>query len=74
MDDVPITELAKLGQELVSDYVLVGTLNNLSLREQTRKLNTVDREIKTIVGNTSLSYRIIDVPTGQVFSKLLINL
>ena len=30
-DDVPITELAKLGQELVSDYVLVGTLNNLSL-------------------------------------------
>ena len=65
-DDVPITELAKLGQELVSDYVLVGTLNNLSLREQTRKLNTVDREIKTIVGNTSISYRIIDVPTGQV--------
>ena len=65
-DDVPITELAKLGQELVADYVLVGTLNNLSLREQTRKLSTVDREIKTIVGNVSISYRIIDVPTGQV--------
>ena len=28
-DDVPITELAKLGQELVADYVLVGTINNL---------------------------------------------
>ena len=24
-DNVPITELAKLGQELVADYVLVGT-------------------------------------------------
>ena len=64
--DVPITELAKLGQELIADYVLVGTLNNLSLREQTRKLKTVDREVKSIVGNASVSYRIIDVPTGHV--------
>ena len=53
-----------LGEFRISETV--GTLNNLSLREQTRKLNTVDREIKTIVGNTSISYRIIDVPTGQV--------
>ena len=64
--DVPITELAKLGQELVADYVLVGTINNLSLREQTRKLSTVDREIKSVVGNVSIGYRIIDVPTGQI--------
>lgn len=65
-DDVPITELAKIGQELVADYVLVGTLNNLFLREQTRKLQTVDKSITTITGNAAISYRIIDVPTGQI--------
>lgn len=65
-DNVPITELAKLGQELVADYVLVGTINNLFLREQERKLSTVDRVIKSISGNVAISYRIIDVPTGQI--------
>lgn len=65
-DNVPITELAKMGQELVADYILVGTINNVFLREQTRKLQTVDKEIKSIVGNAAISYRIIDVPTGQV--------
>lgn len=65
-DDVPITELAKLGQELVADYVLVGTINNIFLRKQTRKLSTVDKTITSIVGNASISYRIIDVPTGQI--------
>ena len=65
-DNVPIKELAKMGQELVADYVLVGTVNMLSLKNQTRKLETVDKSISTIVGNTGISYRIIDVPTGQV--------
>lgn len=71
-DEVPITELAKLGQELVADYVLVGTINNLFLREQQRQMSTVDRTITTIVGNAAISYRIIDVPTGQIkFSQTL---
>lgn len=71
-DDVPITELAKLGQELVADYVLVGTINNLFLREQQRQMSTVDRTITTIAGNAAVSYRIIDVPTGQIkFSQTL---
>lgn len=64
--NVPITELAKLGQSLVADYVLVGTVNNIFLKEQERKLSTVDRVIKSIQGNVAISYRIIDVPTGQV--------
>tara|TARA_E500000178_G_C16970571_1_gene730735 strand:- start:240 stop:1532 length:1293 start_codon:yes stop_codon:yes gene_type:complete len=65
-DNVPITELAKIGQELVADYVLVGTLNNFFLREQTRKLSTVDKSVTTVVGNAAISFRIIDVPTGQI--------
>ena len=64
--NVPITEIAKLGQSLVADYVLVGTVNNIFLREQERKLSTVGRVIKSIQGNVAISYRIIDVPTGQV--------
>ena len=46
--------------------MLVGTINNLFLREQERKLSTVDRVIKSISGNVAISYRIIDVPTGQI--------
>ena len=64
--NVPITELAKLGQSLVADYVLVGTINNIFLREQERKMSTVDRIIKSIQGNVAINYRIVDVPTGQV--------
>lgn len=65
-ENVPITELAKLGQELVADYVLVGTINNVILREQERKLATVDKVIKSVFGSVAMNYRIIDVPTGQV--------
>ena len=65
-ENVPITELAKLGQELVADYVLVGTINNVILREQERKLATVDKVIKSVFGSVAMNYRIIDVPSGQV--------
>ena len=35
-------------------------------------MSTVDRTITTIAGNAAVSYRIIDVPTGQIkFSQTL---
>jgi curli biogenesis system outer membrane secretion channel CsgG len=65
-ENVSIKELAKLGQELIADYVLVGTINNITLREQTRELSTIDKKIVSITGNASVSYRIVDVATGQI--------
>ena len=63
--------LAKVGQELVSDFVVVGTINNISLLEKTRNLKTVDRSITTVHGNASINMRIINVATTQIiYSKV----
>ena len=64
--NVPTSELAKIGQELLADYILVGTINNLNIIEKEKKLVSTNRTIKSIVGNASISYRIVDVVTGQV--------
>ena len=69
--DTSIRELAKVGQELVSDFVVVGTINNISLLEKTRNLKTVDRSITTVHGNASINMRIINVATTQIiYSKV----
>jgi len=70
--NTPITDLVKLGQELISDYLLVGTLNSLRVNEKEIKLKTTDKVFKRSVGSLNLNYRLIDVATGQVkFSQNL---
>ncbi len=70
--NVPMRELVKLGQELVADYLMVGTLNNLRVSEKNIQLQTTDKVFKRSVGALSLNYRLIDITTGQVkFSQNL---
>jgi curli biogenesis system outer membrane secretion channel CsgG len=70
--NVPMNQLVKLGQELVADFLLVGTLNSLRLNEKEIKLKTTDKVIKRSIGSLILNFRIIDVATGQVkFSQNL---
>lgn len=64
--DVSVDEMAKMGQELVADYILVGILENLSFQTSEMKMRTSDRTIKTRSGLVEMSYRIIDVPTRQI--------
>ena len=64
--DVPSEELAKLGQELFSDYILVGTITTAQTKEVTRSMRTNDMTFQEIQGVLQVSYRIIDVPTSQV--------
>ena len=64
--EVPPEELAKLGQELFSDYIMVGTISTATVRETTRKMRTNDLTFKELSGITQFSYRIIDVPTSQI--------
>ena len=70
--NVPTNQLVKLGQELVADFLLVGTLNSLRLNEKEIKLKTTDKIINRSVGSLNLNFRVIDVATGQVkFSQNL---
>ena len=64
--DVPVDEMAKMGQELVADYILVGVLENLSFQTSEMKMRTSDRILKARSGLVEMSYRIIDVPTRQI--------
>ena len=72
--DTSSRELAKIGQELVSDFVVVGTINNISLVENTRKLKTIDRSVTTITGNAAVNMRIINVATTQIIYSKVLNL
>ena len=64
--DVPSQELAKLGQELFSDYILVGTITTAQTKEVVRSMKTNNMTFQEIQGLLQVSYRIIDVPTSQV--------
>ena len=69
--DVPVSDLARLGQTLTADYVLVGTVENISGRTTKRRMRTRDVEVSTLDVEAQLSYRIVDPATRQVkFSRM----
>ena len=69
---MPVRELAKLGQELFADMILVGNLNSIRLRKAERKMKTSDRVLEYLAGNIATNIRIIDTATGQIkFSSSL---
>ena len=68
----PVVEMARLGQGLVADYIMVGTLEDISYAEQKVKMQASGRELVTRKGNVEMSLRLIDVGTKQIaFSDFL---
>jgi hypothetical protein len=59
-------EYALLGQKLVADYVLVGTIDSLAFRISETKSHTGDHVYKEPVGEIAFSYRLINTATQQV--------
>ena len=71
-ENMPVKELANLGQELFADMILVGNLNSIRLQKAQRKMNTSDRVLEYLAGNIATNIRIIDTATGQIkFSSSL---
>ena len=64
--EVPPEELAKLGQELFSDYIMVGTITTAKVNEVTRTMRTNNMTFQELRGMIQFSYRIIDAPTSQI--------
>ena len=64
--EVPPEELAKLGQVLFSDYIMVGTITTAKATEITKTMRTNNMTFQELNGMVQFSYRIIDVPTSQI--------
>jgi TolB-like protein len=66
IDDAPLEELAKLGQVLGVDYMLVGTINRAGIVRKESYSPAIDRTISEYEADFSFEYRLIVGPTRQV--------
>lgn len=62
----PVEEMARLGNRLGTDYMIVGIINDASSRSRTINIDSVGKSATTRTSRFSVSYRLIDVPTGQI--------
>lgn len=70
--NTPVSEMARLGQEMVADYILVGTLESIAFTEKSVKMQSTGRELISRQGVAELSVRILDISTREVvFSDFL---
>lgn len=69
-----IDDQVKIGQTLFADYLVVGRVDNLEIKEIEKKFLTSEKVMKKTVGVLNFSYRIIDVPTKQIKYSSDVNL
>ena len=62
----PVEEFAKLGQKLGTDYIVTGSLLEAFTNERIVVMQSTGTEISMYDHGVSLSYRIIDIATGQI--------
>ena len=62
----PAIEMAKIGNEISADFILVGSVEDFSIEEKVTKILSSDQEIKRNVASIYLSYRLLDVATKQI--------
>ena len=62
----PKEELAKLGQRLSTDYIVVGNVSEIHYHKNQKQMKVSGKTITTIKQGARVSYRVIDVATGQI--------
>lgn len=65
-DDIRIEERARVGNTLGTDYILVGSLTAFTADISQERVPYVHELRRTATGRTSLAWRLIDAPTGQI--------
>jgi curli biogenesis system outer membrane secretion channel CsgG len=72
--ETPIEDMARLGQKLAADYMLVGTINNLRYVNAEKTSKASGRTYYQTDGRTVLDFRLINVATQQaVVSNTVIS-
>jgi curli biogenesis system outer membrane secretion channel CsgG len=64
--DVRAEELAKLGNKVGADFIVVGLVEDIFERENVVTMRTTGQQIKNIQTGARVSYRIIDIATTQI--------
>ncbi|SJZ76640.1 CsgG/HfaB family protein [Novilysobacter spongiicola] len=59
-------EVARLGQRLATDLILVPTIERFAYPRSSRKLRMSDRELVSYAGGGRISLRLINATTGEV--------
>ncbi|OXE37475.1 MAG: hypothetical protein CGW95_01330 [Phenylobacterium zucineum] len=59
-------ELAKLGQRLTADILVLPEINRLSYKKSTRILRYSGRALNAYSGDMEITFNVINVPTGQL--------
>lgn len=65
-ENVPVEEMARLGQELVADYIMVGTLEDLGYVEKQIKMQSSGRTLTSRYGYVEIGIRLIDTATREI--------
>ena len=73
-DSDKIEDQIKIGQKLFADYIIVGRLDFLVIKEVEKKFLTSDIIKKKRIGALNFSYRVIDVPTTQIKYSSKVNI
>lgn len=63
---VATPELARLGNRLGTDYLIVGRIENANVAERTLELASTGQSRTVRTANAAVTYRIIDVATTQI--------
>jgi len=61
-----IEDKVKIGQKLNANYIIVGQIENLDIKEVEKKYLSSDKIFKSTKAFVDFNYRIIDVPTSQI--------
>ncbi len=59
-------ELAKLGQRLTADILILPEINRLSYKKSSRTLRYSGRDLNSYSGDMEVTFNVINVPTGQL--------
>lgn len=74
IDDAPLEELAKLGQVLGVDYMLVGTITRAGIAKKESFSQAIGRSISEYEADFSFEYRLIVGPTRQIKSAGVLDI
>jgi curli biogenesis system outer membrane secretion channel CsgG len=66
LGDVKTEEMARLGQELAADMILVGTIEDFGVETKTIRMQISNRTVTTQQAFVNFGYRILDVATKQI--------
>lgn len=59
-------DFARLGEQLMADYVVVGHIDRFGYERHERQLRTSDRTLVSHSGGAAVSFRVINATTGQI--------